>query len=343
MKIHFMLLLSLMLVVDEKQFRTLVIVVTMSVAFFSIKGGAFTLFTGGAYRVSGPPVGMLAGNNEAAVGFVMVIPYLYWMRQTTTRLWLRHLLSVGIALSLLAVLGTQSRGALVAVVAMAAFLGFKSKHPIRVSLLLVVGLVLAVAFMPESWTTRMDTIGTYEEDSSAMSRLWTWTTLWNAAVDRPFVGAGFRAEARFIFERYAPLGGQWEMFSSLEKSWVAHSIYFQMLGEHGFVGLTLFLALWGTVWVQAGRVRKQAQAVAALSTWLPLLMAMTQVSLIGYATGGAFLSLAYLDLPYYLMGFVILARILVSKAAVVVLPPATGLAESGVPRRSGRGPVGGAG
>ena len=77
MKIHLMLLVSLMLVVTEQHLKTLVVVVTLSIAFFSIKGGVFTLVTGGGYRVSGPPAGMLAGNNEAAVGFLMVLPYLY--------------------------------------------------------------------------------------------------------------------------------------------------------------------------------------------------------------------------------------------------------------------------
>jgi hypothetical protein len=48
---------------------------------------------------------------------------------------------------------------------------------------------------------------------------------------------------------------------------------------------------------------------------MPLLMSMTQVSLIGYLIGGAFLSLAYLDLPYYLMAFVVLAEVLVRRAS----------------------------
>jgi probable O-glycosylation ligase (exosortase A-associated) len=313
MKIHLMLLVTLMLVLDAKQLRTLVVVVTLSVAFFGIKGGLFTLVTGGGYRVSGPPGGMLGGNNEFATAMVALVPFLYWMRQTVDHRWLRHALTLSIVLSIFAILGTQSRGALLAIVAMAVFMGLKSQHPFRMTLLMVGGLAVAIGFMPDSWTQRMDTIGTYQEDTSAMSRLWTWTTLFNAAVDRPLVGAGFRADASAIFLRYAPAGGQWGMFSGLDKVWVAHSIYFQMLGEHGFVGLALYLALWITVWVQAGRLARQAQQLPALASWLPLLMRMTQVSLVGYSVGGAFLSLAYLDLPYYFMAYVILAQTLVQR------------------------------
>ena len=45
---------------------------------------------------------------------------------------------------------------------------------------------------------------------------------------------------------------------------------------------------------------------AELRTWVPLLMRMVQVSLVGFAIGGAFLSLVYFDLPYYIIGYVVL-------------------------------------
>lgn len=307
MKIHLMLFFSLLLVTEARQLKWLVVIVTLSVAFFGIKGGVFTALTGGAYRVWGPPDGMIAGNNELAVALVALIPFLYWMRETAPKRWIRYAMTASMVLCAFSVLGTHSRGALFAVFAMAVFLGLKSRYPVRASVVILSLLVCVVAFMPESWTERMNTIGEFREDNSALSRLWTWTTLWHAALDRPLVGAGFRADALVVFERYAPLGGQWEVFSDLSRVWVAHSIYFQMLGEHGFVGLGLYLALWGTVWVKAGQLAREAEALAEFSAWLPLLMRMTQVSLVGFAVGGAFLSLAYLDLTYYFMGYVILA------------------------------------
>jgi putative inorganic carbon (HCO3(-)) transporter len=314
MKIHFMLLITLLLVVDEKQLYRLVLVVTLSIVFFGVKGGLFTVLTGGGNRVSGPPGGMLGGNNEAAVGFVMMMPYLYWLRFLAKAAWQRTAFSAAMVFTLFAILGTQSRGALLAVLAMASFLGLKSRYPVRFSLGLGVVLALAIAFMPDSWTSRMETIGTYQQDESAQSRLWVWTTLWNTAVDRPFVGAGFNAEVLEVFQRYAPRDEKWGAFASLNQTWVAHSIYFQMLGEHGFVGLGLFLLLWLLVWRQASRVAKAARQVPALAESIPMLMAMTQVGLIGYAAGGAFLSLAYLDLPLYMMAYVVLAERIVARA-----------------------------
>ncbi|MBK9685524.1 MAG: putative O-glycosylation ligase, exosortase A system-associated [Betaproteobacteria bacterium] len=323
MKIQLMMFVSLMLVRTGRELRILVIVVTMSLAYFGIKGGIFTLMTGGGARVWGPGASLLGGNNELAVGLVMIVPFLYWMRQTIDHKWGKWIkigLTAAIVLSAFAILGTQSRGALIALLAIALFLGAKSAKPVPTTLGICALVVLAIAFMPSSWNARMDTIKTYEEDGSAMSRLYTWRTLTNAALDRPLVGAGFRADNRTVFAAYAPTGPEWENFKG--RIWVAHSIYFQMLGEHGFVGLGLFLAFWGTVWRRATRTAREAMAIPDLASWLPLLMRMSQVSLVGFAAGGAFLSLAYLDLTFYFAGYVLLGGMLVAKAraAPVAMP-----------------------
>jgi hypothetical protein len=63
--------------------------------------------------------------------------------------------------------------------------------------------------------------------------------------------------------------------------------------------------------------------------WASDLAAMIQVSLIGYAVGGAFLGLAYFDLPYHLMIIVLLAAnslgVLGNRSAFAAHPAAGGL------------------
>lgn len=309
LKIQLMLLVTWMLVTDAKQLRTLIWVVTFSVCFFGVKGGVWTVLTGGGGRVWGPPGGMLEENNALAVALVMLLPILYFLRQTETNKWLRHLLLFSMVTVTFSVLGSQSRGALLSLVSMAFFLGLKGKHPVRTSLMLVVFVMVAIGFMPDSWFDRMDTITNYQGDGSAMSRIWTWLTLWNAAVDRPLVGVGFRADNLVVFARYAPMDGNFSMFAG--KVFVAHSIYFQMLGEHGFVGFGLFITLGLITWRSAGKLARQMKDDPEFGPWMPQLMRMVQVSLIGYAAGGCFLSLAYLDLPYYIIGFVVTATALV--------------------------------
>ena len=319
MKIHLMLFVTLVLVRDRKHLELLIWVVTFSVAFYGIKGGIWILRTGGGGRVWGPPGGQIEGNNELAVALVMLTPFLYYLYQTVARRWLRWALLGCIAATAFAILGSQSRGALIALLAMALFLGLKGKRPFLSTVLLAVGVALAIGFMPDTWTSRMETIGAYEQDGSAMSRIWTWKTMWAAALDNPIVGVGFRADNALVFARYAPIAPEFEMFRG--NFWVAHSIYFQTLGELGFVGFALFLLLGATTWRTAGRVARKTENDPEFGSWMPVLMRMSQVSLIGYATGGAFLSLAYFDLPYYVVGFVILCDAMVHQRAQRALAP----------------------
>lgn len=313
LKIHLMLVVTWMLVRDARQLRVLIWVVTLSVVYFGIKGGFWTLLTGGGGRVWGPPGGMLQENNALAVALVMLTPFLYFLRQTEGNAWVRRGLDLAVVLCAFSILGSQSRGALIALLAMAFVLGLKGKHPVGSSAILLSLVALTIAFMPDSWSNRMETIQTYQQDTSAMSRLWAWQTMWNAAVDRPLVGVGFMSDNATVFSRYAPIDGVYSIFAG--QIYVAHSIYFQMLGEHGFVGLGMFLALLATTWIAAGRIAARTKDDPEFKAWMPLLMRMVQVSLVGFAAGGAFLSIAYLDLPYYIIGYVVLAAALLKDRA----------------------------
>ena len=305
MKTFIMLIITFMLVRGRIDIERLIWVIVISVGFYGVKGGIWTLATGGSGRVWGPPGGMLAGNNELAVALVLLLPFMYYLRETASRRWVKVTLLWSMVFMAFGILGSQSRGALLSLLAMAFVLGLKGKHPVRTSMALAVLALLAIAFMPDSWTQRMDTIETYQGDSSAMSRIWTWHTMWNAAVDRPLVGAGLQADNLRVFSMYAPTVG-YEMFRG--RVFVAHSIYFQALGEHGFPGLALYLGIGLWVWFGAGRLARATRADPEFSAWVPLLMWMCQVSLIGFAVGGAFLSLMLLDLPYYILGIVVLTH-----------------------------------
>lgn len=303
LKIHGMLFATMMLIRGREQLERLVWIVTLSISFYGAKGGLFTLVTGGGERVWGPPASVIEGNNELGVALVLVMPFLYYLYHISVRRWLRYGLIACIGLVAFGILGTQSRGALLALLAMAFLLGLKGKHPVRMSVLLMVLVGSAIAFMPDRWSNRMDTIQSYQQDSSAMSRIYTWTTLWNLAKDRPIVGAGFRTDNSEIYARYAPQGVGDFRFGT---AWVAHSIYFQALGEHGFPGLTLYLLLGVVTWRKASQISKRTANMPEYREWAPLLMRMVQVSLVGFAVGGAFLTLVHFDLPYYIVSYVVL-------------------------------------
>ena len=221
----------------------------------------------------------------------MTIPLLAYFYIMSTKRWIRAAIAGSVLLCSVAALGTYSRGGLLAIVAMSAFLWLKAKSKLWLGLVVVLFGLGFYSFMPPAWEERMDTIGTYEEDRSAQGRIKTWTMLTNLARDRPLVGGGFEPYTPEVFRRYLP---------DYDRIHSAHSIYFQVLGEHGFVGLALFIAFWILVWRLSRRIIKHTKNDLQ-SKWAYWLAAMIQVSLIGYFVGGMFLNLAYWDMPYYLM------------------------------------------
>lgn len=304
LKIHVMMFVTLMLLRGRKQIEGLVWVVVLSLGFYGIKGGVFTALTGGDHRVWGPPMSMVEGNNELAVGLIMLIPLMAYLYQISRHRALRWFLLFAMIASGLAVLGTHSRGAFLAIGAMVFMLGIKSKRYVLLTTLLL-GLLLAagILFMPEHWTERMRSIADYQQDISAMQRIYAWKTLWAMALDRPLVGGGFATDTLLVFMRYAPAGFE-AHFAHITP--VAHSIYFQALGEHGFPGLALYLALGVFTWRTASRLARETAGDAEFRDWVPMLMKSIQVSIVGFAVGGAFLNLLHFDVHYYIIAFVVL-------------------------------------
>ncbi len=297
MKIDLMVLVALLVLYSKRHLTLLTWVLVVSIGFYGVKGGLFTIATGGSYRVWGPDGSYIYGNNEIALALVMIIPLMRYLHMQSSNVWVKRGLLASMLLCAVAALGSQSRGALLAIVAMASVMWWRgNKKVVGLVSILVVGVSL-LAFMPETWWHRMDTIQTYEQDDSAMQRINAWMMAWNIAKDN-LMGAGFMVSKPEICAIYSPIPTDCR---------AAHSIYFMVLGEHGFIGLFLFLLMWLFVWRSAGVLRKQGRQQSQ-TMWLSDLGSMCQVSLAGYAVGGAFLSLSYYDLPYNILILVVLGR-----------------------------------
>ena len=304
MKILFMVFVALYVLHSKQHVWVLIAILAGSIAFYGLKGGLFTLVKGGAFRVYGPPGSFIEENNALALATIMVMPLLYFAFLQVPKRWARWGVLAAIVLCGVSALGSQSRGGLVAIVFMLAFLWWHSRHKLATSLVLAVLIAVAVGFMPPTWVNRMHTILTYDRDISAMARINAWETALNVAKDRPF-GGGFEMGSDSVFAQYAP---------NHTDARAAHSIYFQVLGEHGFPGLGLFVLLWLLVWRDTSAIIRRSREQPQFG-WASDLARMIQVSLVGYFVGGAFLSLAYYDVPYNLLVAVVLTRVLVEAPA----------------------------
>jgi hypothetical protein len=161
------------------------------------------------------------------------------------------------------------------------------------------------AFMPQKYIARLDTIHDYKQNKSAMGRIYSWEFATHYALSHPLFGGGFSMWASDrAWNTYGPPGADHRAI---------HSIFFEVLGEQGFVGLGLFLGLIWAGWRQLARVKKIAKT-SADRYWMGDLAGMMQVSLVGFLAAGAFLPMPYFDLFYQLLALAVVLGHLATKS-----------------------------
>ena len=293
-KIQLITFVTMLLMKDFQKVNQLVWVIVFSIGFYSVKGGVFTVMTGGAYHVYGPDGSDIWENNALAVAVLMIIPFMLYLNKFPPQPWVKKIMPFCIVLSIASVLGSQSRGALLAIGAVGTFFWWKTPNKFLTGFVFVVLALFAVLFMPDSWTNRMSTTVTYEQDASAMSRLDAWEYAINVASAR-VTGGGLSSWSAENYARYGV---------PTPHPFVAHSIYFSVLNDSGWPGLFLFLLVLLLVWRQLGRVIVVTNDSPEHADH-NYLARMLQVSLIAFMAGGAFLSLAYFDLAWHIMAIAI--------------------------------------
>lgn len=283
---------TMIFITNKQRLRYMIYIVLLGLSLFSTRGGIFTILNGGKYIVYGPSGTFLADNNQLALAFLTVTPLCYWVFKHGENLVVRYAGALCGVFTLISVLGSHSRGALVALAAMAAWMVVIGR---RWVLGIVVGVGViggALTFMPDAWVDRMTGISEFEEDKSASTRLHMWKYASNVAQANPVVGGGFLFYGnKDLARKYMPGDGS---------IYLGHSIYYDTLGEHGFVGLALFLMLMTAALVTTSEVRRITKNRPD-QAWARDLAQMLQFSLVGFATGGAFLSLAIFDLYYHIV------------------------------------------
>jgi probable O-glycosylation ligase (exosortase A-associated) len=304
-KILLMTFVTILLTTDREKVKYLLLVIAFSVGFYGFKGGIFSILTGGQHRIYGPPGTFLEDNNDLAQGLLMILPILFYIgREEQNQKWRFVLFVIGF-LSILSVIFTYSRGGFVALTAQASCFLIKSRKKLFG---ITVALLSAYLFfnilpnvLPEQWWARMKTITDhegYEQEGSIRGRFNAWHVAWNLALDRPFTGGGFETFHEEIFERYAP---------DPNDVHDVHSSYFEMLGEHGFIGLTLYLSLIISSLLSLQKL-KITFANSRSHYWITNYADILQLSIVAYLVSGAFLGRAYFDLFYHMIALVIVLK-----------------------------------
>lgn len=306
LKIILFTILTAAIMRTQVRLHSLLWVMVLSVGYFAWKGGLFTALTAGAYVVWGPSGTFFADNNHMGLTALMLLPMLrYLQMQTETRLGWWALMGM-VGLNLLCVFGTQSRGALVGLVAVMGYMMLRSRQFVPFVLGLM-ALGIGFLFMPDDYRDRVMSIGDYEHDASAQGRFDMWRFAVRVANDSPILGGGYEVfyhpESRDKYLDY-------DIETGRKTGRAAHSIFFEVLGEHGYVGLLIFFSIGLSTFLTAGRIRREIKGRGDLK-WCGDLASMLQLSIIAYAVSGAFLSLATFDLFYHVVAIMAITHMIV--------------------------------
>jgi probable O-glycosylation ligase (exosortase A-associated) len=296
--------------------ESVLLFIVLSVSAIVIGAGIKTALGGSGYGSFAMMVddnsGLYEDSTLATVAIAMIPVILYFTKWGTVfpSDWRVKIFCYALIFACLLVpIGTQARTGLVC----AAFLAMllwrdTSRKGLYIAAAAFAALV-ALPLVPSAFSDRMETIGTYQADESASTRLAVWGWTLEYVGDHPF-GGGFDAYRgnRLAVETTTVTGTG--TVQNVERRIVAdqgrayHSAYFEMLGEQGWIGLFLWLLIQGIGVVRMEWLRRHYRGddVPEHERWVaPLATALQQAHLV-YLVGALFVGIAFQPLILMLIG-----------------------------------------
>lgn len=292
----------ILMVDSRKRMDLLIWVFVVSFAFWGVKGGVFTVLHGGHYIVKGPIKSFYYDRNMFALAMCMTLPLMRYLQLQARSRRVKLGLWLGMALMVLSIIGTYSRGGLIALVAVMLALVWKSRQRFRLLLVGAALLPLMLIFMPAKWTNRMQAVvtGQAELSQSFQERVQSWEFATNLGLHHPVLGGGFGVWiSPYMWERYGP--------PTTKHRRAVHDVLFQVLAEQGVVGLCLYVLMLLIAWVHLSRVRRLARSDPE-TMWMYDLSGFIQVCLIAFLVAGSALPDAYFNFLFQLYAVIVLLR-----------------------------------
>ncbi|MFO1056665.1 MAG: putative O-glycosylation ligase, exosortase A system-associated [Dongiaceae bacterium] len=309
----------------ETQLEAMLLTVIFSIGGSLMSFAVKTVVSGGGYDWS---LGLSSGStlvegstlSATAVSLVPLILFFARDSRLLPQHWSARLFMYGLAAAgLVTAVGSFARTGLIALATFAGLTWLRSRR--KIALAAAFGLALAVGpqLAGENWAARMSTIAQYDEEGSALGRIAVWIWTLQFVAEHP-LGGGFGAYR--INRIDMPMGdGSGQILEVQAKAF--HSIYFEVLGEHGVVGFALLMLMLAVMFANLFRVWRSGRRQPELR-WRSRLAAALMTSAAIYLVGGAFIGVAFQPYLYYLMdaGIVLAAM----KARRPAAPPAAAAA-----------------
>ena len=300
------------LVDDFSKFRLLLLVMVFALGLEQARQGWIYLITSPSWHNENL-VALLGDNNGVAVGMLMLVPIIGFLKQTSDGKWSKHLYWFLLIGCLYRALSTYSRGGFLAAIAMGVIWWLRTQYKFRGLLAIAVLIAVVSVAAPDAYWTRVHTIQTYgeEQDESVLARFHFWKVALEMANRNPLEGVGYQGY-NVSYNQYDFSYGA----HGVERS--VHSSFLGVLAELGYVGALMFVMVIVSALRSCSRVRKLAVKEAAFSTLGKGAIAL-QTSLVAFLVGGSFVSFQYNEMLWHIIGLTIALERLASRRQAEIM------------------------
>lgn len=299
-------------------FHAILIVIVLGLGIHGVLNGLKSIVSAGGHQMLGPPGTVVADRNHLSVALALVLPLLLYLQTYTVNRLIRIGYLGTFCIVVLAILAGGSRGGFVAISVVGMWLVITTRRKGLAIILILAAVAGFMAFAPENIMERMSTIRDAEDDSSFMGRVFAWRVSSAIALSNPIFGGGFHAvQVQTIWDNFkysSGLLGFMHMEVPTYTAKAAHSIYFEVLGDLGFVGLGLFLVILARAFWNRLVIKRAANQLGTTYQWVRDMADMLMLALLAYMVGGAAVSLGYFEVIYMIVMLMELLRLHVSRA-----------------------------
>jgi len=251
----------------------------------------------------------LKDENDLALAMTMCIPFAYLMAQmpgnSSKARWFYYVIA---GFLVFAIVVSFSRGGFVGLVCvlLALWWGGAAKEKMKQIVLALSLFAVIFPFIPESYYTEVQSISDTSE-STASDRMFMWGRGLEMFADNPLLGVG-AGNYNWRIAEYEMKSDDFDARIRNHGGMVAHSLYFTIIPEYGLVGIFIFGAIFYLIYSRSGRIYRAALEIKGQDDELyrlGLLAKAVRISLIGFLSAGAFISVLYYPHLWFLIAFLI--------------------------------------
>ena len=294
---------------SRAKFDLLLMTIISAASYYFIIGGMTTVFEPTFYGESLIKTNagdtLMTESSTLSMTSAMLIPVIYYLYKHSAfskhGKFFKPLFFLIIFAALMTIIGTHARTGIVGLIIIIALIALRTQYKMRILMLCGVGIFLIQIFATTAWLERIASIKSSNEESSAYGRVVVWKWTLDYVKSRPILGGGFmsyKANAG-VLHLYGKEDVEVDYRGQTGKAF--HNIYFEVLGEHGYPGLIIFLAI---ILLSLNLNRKTHKA-SQNETWIKDAALANNICLLTYCGCGMFIGIAFSPWLYLFGGLAV--------------------------------------